>query len=155
MEDWAPPEPLRLGKKTGKTGIGLSKNPFKPHAKINRESKPHKESEKELRASWAIVKMVMKKIYKEVFCLYCGTKGSAENPLVPDHCNTRNQKNKHWPSKIQPACWSCNASKGSVREDLREPRFIAELEKLDPKACGVCGVDIAEGEYFDEGKEPE
>ena len=110
-------------------GMGLKKHPGEKPKPIKKESKAHRKTEKELDKSWEIYKTVMKSLHDYVFCLRCGTKDN----LVPDHCLTRNQEHKHWPSKLQSLCWNCNTSKASIREDLREPKLIEMLKKFDPK----------------------
>ncbi len=131
MDDWRPPEGLRLGKKTDKTGIGKRRDPEQPRKKIQLVSHKQRVRTNALKDKFKLVLMVQKAIYKYNFCVKCGSR----KDLLADHVETRNEKNPDRFGNLQPLCFRCNSDKGSVRADYRDFEFVEALDKMDGEKC--------------------
>ena len=142
MNNWKPPEPLRLGKKTKNTGIGRKKDPSKESEPIKAVSKKQRKRTDKLHGTFELVLKAQREFYGEEhnFCQAgagewrdrCpNNKKGKQYPLVPDHVFTRNGKNVDRPSNLQPLCNWCNFQKGSRRIDFRPSEFVEVLKKLD------------------------
>ena len=155
-------EPLRLGKKTEKTGIGMKKDPSKALARIDPISKKQKARTKNvIHPNFERVLRAQRDLYGSNFCQAgaAGWKDRCPNnkpegkkfPLVPDHVLTRNGKDVDRHENLQPLCSWCNFQKGSKRLEFRPVEFVEACKALD--ACGVCGAEEPI-DCVDEGEKP-
>lgn len=156
-------EPLRLGKKTEKTGIGMRKDPSKEQKPIKPISKKQKERTKNvIHPNFERVLKVQRELYGSNFCQAgagewkdkCpnNKRDGKKFPLVPDHVFTRNGKDVDRHENLQPLCTWCNFQKSSKRIDFRLPEFVEACRDLD--RCNACGSAEPSG-CVDEREKPE
>ena len=106
---------------------------------LRHESPKQRKRTKELHARFEVVLQTQAGLYGRNFCQAgasewrdrCPNNRGKEFPLVPDHVNTRNEKNPDRYENLQPLCSWCNHIKGSVRKDFRSTEFKEALQALD------------------------
>jgi hypothetical protein len=133
---------LRLGKKTKKTGIGMSKDPDAPRKPMKFSSKKQTARTNALKEKLNIVLDAQESLYGIQGCeasrghkdwkFRCPGLDGRYLTLVLDHVETRNGWNADRYENLQVLCSWCNHQKGSIRGlDFRPAIMIQSMRELD------------------------
>ena len=142
--------PLRLGKKTQKTGIGMKrsdecceevpvkrKNGGLKRTRLRPISKKQAKRNRSLKEKFAIIVTEQIRLYGTAQCEHGkyqwahGQPANCAGQLVVDHVFTRNQDNADRYENLQLLCWFHNSGKSSQRIDYRSPEMKEAMLELD------------------------